>query len=81
MGAEGPHADHKTAMAICIEGFCSWTIMQRPRTARDTKEHIRHLGWERLDHPAYRPDLAPSDRSSPFSCIEVSTVVTSLPKQ
>ncbi|GBM96642.1 hypothetical protein AVEN_200507-1 [Araneus ventricosus] len=32
-----------------------------PHTARDTKEHIRCLGWKRLDHPAYSPDLAPSD--------------------
>ncbi|GBN49375.1 hypothetical protein AVEN_162332-1 [Araneus ventricosus] len=28
---EGPHADLKTAiMAISLEGFCSWTIMQDP---------------------------------------------------
>ncbi|GBN47085.1 hypothetical protein AVEN_180385-1 [Araneus ventricosus] len=61
MGAEGPHADHKTArMAISLEGFCSWTTMQDP-TARDTKEHIRRLGWERLDHSAFIQDLAPSD--------------------
>ncbi|GBL99394.1 Histone-lysine N-methyltransferase SETMAR [Araneus ventricosus] len=33
----------------------------RPLTARDTKEHIRRMEWERLDHPAYSPDLAPSD--------------------
>ncbi|GBO32119.1 hypothetical protein AVEN_123155-1 [Araneus ventricosus] len=32
----------------------------RPHTERDTKEHIRLLGWERLDNPAYKPDLAPS---------------------
>ncbi|GBN97200.1 hypothetical protein AVEN_189089-1 [Araneus ventricosus] len=30
-------------------------------TARETKEHIRRLGWERLDHPPYSPDLAPPD--------------------
>ncbi|GBN48318.1 hypothetical protein AVEN_249192-1 [Araneus ventricosus] len=30
-------------------------------TARDTKEHIRSHVWERLDHPVYSPDLAPSD--------------------
>ncbi|GBM93359.1 hypothetical protein AVEN_159727-1 [Araneus ventricosus] len=51
MGAEGPLADHKTArMAISLEGFCC-----------DTKERIRRLGWERLDHPTYSPDLVPSD--------------------
>ncbi|GBM18748.1 hypothetical protein AVEN_173832-1 [Araneus ventricosus] len=61
MGAEGPHADHKTAgMAISLEGFCSWTII-RPHTARDIKEHILRQGWERLDDPAYSPNLAPSD--------------------
>ncbi|GBL69556.1 hypothetical protein AVEN_154378-1 [Araneus ventricosus] len=30
----------------------------RPNTVRDTKEHIRRLGWERLDDPAYSPALA-----------------------
>ncbi|GBN71710.1 hypothetical protein AVEN_218530-1 [Araneus ventricosus] len=31
MDAEGPRADHKTArMAISLEGFYSWTIMQDP---------------------------------------------------
>ncbi|GBL65733.1 Mariner Mos1 transposase [Araneus ventricosus] len=33
----------------------------RPDTARHTKEHIRRLGWERLDDTAYSPDLALSD--------------------
>ncbi|GBM03214.1 hypothetical protein AVEN_142515-1 [Araneus ventricosus] len=33
----------------------------RPNTARDTKEHIRRPGWERLDDSAYSPDLSPSD--------------------
>ncbi|GBM34535.1 hypothetical protein AVEN_43190-1 [Araneus ventricosus] len=29
MGVEGPYADHKAAnMAIKLDGFCSWTIMQ-----------------------------------------------------
>ncbi|GBN59967.1 hypothetical protein AVEN_103950-1 [Araneus ventricosus] len=62
MGAEGPHADHKTARTtINQKGFCSWTIMQDTHTVRDTKEHIQRLGWETLDHPAYIPDLGPSD--------------------
>ncbi|GBM39970.1 hypothetical protein AVEN_16026-1 [Araneus ventricosus] len=60
--AEGSHVDHETArMAISLDGFCPWTIMQDPHAARDTKEHIRSLGWERLDQSAYTPDLAPSD--------------------
>ncbi|GBM06890.1 hypothetical protein AVEN_147832-1 [Araneus ventricosus] len=33
----------------------------RPHTAKDTKEHIRRLGCERLDNPAYSPDLSKSD--------------------
>ncbi|GBL69010.1 hypothetical protein AVEN_162540-1, partial [Araneus ventricosus] len=33
----------------------------RPHTERDKKVHILHLRWRRLGHPAYSPDLAPSD--------------------
>lgn len=33
----------------------------RPHSARATQNHIATLGWERLDHPPYSPDLAPSD--------------------
>ncbi|GBN37259.1 hypothetical protein AVEN_253950-1 [Araneus ventricosus] len=33
----------------------------RSSTARDAKEDIRRLGWERWDDPAYCPDLAPSE--------------------
>ena len=33
----------------------------RTRTASHTVETINHLGFEVLEHPAYSPDLAPSD--------------------
>ena len=33
----------------------------RPHTARLTMEAVKRLGWELLPHPAYSPDLAPSD--------------------
>ncbi|GBM63222.1 hypothetical protein AVEN_188257-1 [Araneus ventricosus] len=42
-------------------GVLSWDDNARHHTARGTKEHIRRLGWERLDHPAYMLDLTPSD--------------------
>ncbi|GBO44659.1 hypothetical protein AVEN_128836-1 [Araneus ventricosus] len=61
MPAEGPHADHKTTgMAISL-GVFFLVDNARSHTARDIKEHTLRLGWERLDDPAYSPDLAPSD--------------------
>ncbi|GBM45518.1 hypothetical protein AVEN_210245-1 [Araneus ventricosus] len=51
----------------------------RPNAARDTKEHIRRLGWERLDYLGYSLDLA--HQNFPSYCIEVSSVGKSVPKQ
>jgi histone-lysine N-methyltransferase SETMAR len=33
----------------------------RPYTAAHTLETLKQLKWEATEHPAYSPDLAPSD--------------------
>lgn len=33
----------------------------KPHRSRVTNAKIQELGWDRLDHPPYSPDLAPSD--------------------
>ena len=33
----------------------------RPRSAAQTQDLITSFRWEQIDHPAYSPDLGPSD--------------------
>uniref|UniRef100_A0A0L8GRU9 Histone-lysine N-methyltransferase SETMAR n=1 Tax=Octopus bimaculoides TaxID=37653 RepID=A0A0L8GRU9_OCTBM len=33
----------------------------RPHTAKITSQKIEEVGWEKIPHPSYSPDLAPSD--------------------
>jgi len=58
----------------------------RPLTAAHTLETLKQLKWEAMEHPAYSPDLAPSDfqlfgpfkaalRRRRFSCDDVKAAV------
>ena len=58
----------------------------RPHTAAHTLEIHKQLKWEAMEHPAYSPDLAPSDfhlfgplknalRGRRFSCDDVKAAV------
>jgi hypothetical protein len=56
----------KPAVRTKRRGLLSKTVLllhdnARPHTARMTVETINHLGFEVLELPAYRPDLAPPD--------------------
>ena len=47
-------------------GMLSATILllhdnARPHSAAQTQDLITSFRWERMDHPPYSPDLAPSD--------------------
>jgi histone-lysine N-methyltransferase SETMAR len=55
----------------------------RPHTAAHTLETLKQLKWESTEHPAYSPDLAPSDfhlfgplkealRGRRFSCVKAA---------
>lgn len=46
---------------LLSEGVMLLDENAKPHAARLTQDQIHHFGWERLDHPAYSPDLAPSD--------------------
>ncbi|GBM28467.1 hypothetical protein AVEN_135644-1 [Araneus ventricosus] len=77
MGAEGPHADLKTErIAISLEGFGSWTIMQDP-TQQGTHSSP---GMGEIGSPGLQPRFVISDFSL-LSFIEISTIGISLPKQ
>jgi len=40
----------------CQKKFCCCTTTSAP-----TLETLKQLMWEAMEHPAYNPDLAPSD--------------------
>ncbi|GFW20170.1 hypothetical protein TNCV_2321111 [Trichonephila clavipes] len=44
-----------------LYGICFSDDNGGPQTATAMKNHIEILGWDRLYHPPYSPNLAPSD--------------------
>ncbi|GBN82269.1 hypothetical protein AVEN_204975-1 [Araneus ventricosus] len=80
MGAEGPHAYHKSArMVISLKGFCSWTIMQ-DSTQQGTQKNsfVAGDGRDKITRPT---DPILHHQTFTFSCIELSTIRALLPKQ
>ena len=56
----------KPAIRSKIRGKLSKEILllhdkARPHTAANTLETLKQLKWDAMEHPAYSPDLAPSD--------------------
>ena len=62
----------KLARAICVKRPSMRKVIlhhdnARPHTAHATAAAIAAKGWTVLPHPAYSPDLAPSD----FTCLDL----------